>query len=213
MFATALDGMSFRASDGRVVKLAGILATRPEARAALAAHLAGHLATLAGTAPDRYGRLRAQVFVDGVWLQRALVRAGLALAAPDRVSRACAAALLAAENTARTARAGLWQSTFAVLTVPAVMAAARKTAGHFAIVEGKVVSAAVVHGRAYLNFGADYRTDFTVTIAPDDMRLFRAAHFDPLMLKGRRVRVRGWLALYRGPEISPAVPEAIETLR
>ena len=45
----------------------------------------------------------------------------------------------------------------------------------FQLVEGRVRAAAVVRGRGYLNFGPDWREDFTVSIAPRDRRRFEAA--------------------------------------
>ena len=88
----------------------------------------------------------------------------------------------------------------------------RATAGTFQIVEGVVKSADVRGGRAYLNFGADWRTDFTATISPADMKLFRASGIDPRRLAGKRVRVRGWIQSLNGPEIEIAEPEQIEVL-
>jgi hypothetical protein len=85
-------------------------------------------------------------------------------------------------------------------------------AGTFQIVEGTVQTATVNKGRAYINFGDDYRDDFTVTVAPEDMKLFRQARFDVRKLAGKRVRVRGWVELYHGPEMEIASPAAIETL-
>ena len=55
-------------------------------------------------------------------------------------------------------------------------------------------------------------TDFTVTVTPKDMRNFRAAKFDVKALAGKRVRVRGWIESYNGPEMEIATPAAIEVL-
>ena len=74
------------------------------------------------------------------------------------------------------------------------------------------MNASVRAGRAYLNFGRDWRTDFTVTIAPEDLKAFRAANIDPASYAGKRVRVRGWIERMNGFEIEAAVPEAIEIL-
>src|SRR5712671_6341754 len=72
--------------------------------------------------------------------------------------------------------------------------------GTFQIVDGTVTTATLYKGRAYINFGADYRKDFTVTVSPQDMKLFRQARFDVRKLAGQRVRVRGWVEQYNGPE-------------
>jgi hypothetical protein len=70
----------------------------------------------------------------------------------------------------------------------------------------------VVRGRAYLNFGADWKQDFTVTLAPAVRRLFEAEGHDPRAYEGRRIRVRGWLKSFNGPMIEATHPEQIELL-
>ena len=82
----------------------------------------------------------------------------------------------------------------------------------FQLVEGRVLDAARVRTRAHLNFGPDWRTDFTVTLDARARRLFRDAGFDPLALEGRRVRVRGWLREFNGLLIDSTHPEQIEVL-
>jgi len=58
-----------------------------------------------------------------------------------------------------------------------------------------------VRGRVYLNFGDDYKSDFTATIPPDASSTFRRSKFDPLALEGKVIRVRGYLRDYNGPVI------------
>ncbi len=135
------------------------------------------------------------------------------LSAPDEASAPCAAALLSAESLARAARAGHWESGyFQVLNLEETMAGERHNAGDFQIVEATVLDVTDYRGRYFLNFGDDYRTDFTVTIAPQNMRSFRAADIDPEIFEGKRVRVRGWMEAYNGPNLPVSVPEAIEVL-
>jgi len=55
------------------------------------------------------------------------------------------------------------------------------------------LAAEQVGGRIYLNFGDDWRTDFTVSVAPVDNDLFEEAGIDLLSLAGQRIRIRGWL--------------------
>ena len=81
----------------------------------------------------------------------------------------------------------------------------------FQIIEGIITSSADVRGQIYLNFGADYKTDFTIAIARKDRRKFDA--IDPLSLEGARVHVRGWVELYNGPMIWIDHPERLEVLR
>lgn len=171
--------------------------------------------TLTDTPPkeDRFGRVRAQVFLpdtaDDSWIQIALLRRGLARVslAPDR--RECASALYAAEAAARAAKNGLWAAPAYAVRTPDNLA---RDTGTFQVVEGKVLHADMKDGRAYLDFGADWKTDFTVTISPDDMKTFRDVGVDPRSYEGQTVRVRGFVQQLDGPEIAVASPEAIEVL-
>ncbi len=67
-------------------------------------------------------------------------------------------------------------------------------------------------GPRYLNFGDDWRTDFTISIAPKSVRLFKAAGIELGTYEGRSVRVRGWLKSFNGPMIEATHPEQIEVL-
>jgi endonuclease YncB( thermonuclease family) len=220
--AKVLDGGSFVIADGSEVRLAGVLAVgaggeaasallATAARERLAAALQGGAITLAPAenGSDRYGRILAQVFVDGGWVQGNLLRAGTVRMAPDRSSAPCAKQLMAAEEVARARLAGHWGDGVFSLRTPNEI---KGRAGTFQAVDGIVTTATTYKGRGYINFGADYRTDFTVTVAPADMKLFRAQRFDVKRLAGKRVRVRGWVEVYNGPEIQIATPAAIETL-
>jgi micrococcal nuclease len=219
-FSRVLDGGGFLTADGEEVRLSGILApgaggeetseTAAAARDALTRALRDRTVSLAPaeTPRDRYGRTVAQVFADGTWVQAALVAAGEVRAAPDLASAPCSKALLAAEAQARETRLANWRGTFRVGDPGDI----RNPTGSYQIVEGSVTTASVTRGRAFINFGADYRTDFTVTVEPDDMRIFRQAKFDIAALAGKRIRVRGWLEFYNGPEITITTPAAIEIL-
>jgi micrococcal nuclease len=158
---------------------------------------------------DRYGRLRAQISVGGDWIQGELLKRGFARVSLSPARTECAAALYAAENGAREAKRGLWASADYAVRNPITL---WHDLGTFQIVEGKVLNASVHDGRAYLNYGIDWRTDFTVTISPDDMKLFRKEHVDPRDYAGKFIRVRGFVDRQNGPEIEIANPETIEII-
>lgn len=177
------------------------------ARASLA-RLTGAPPALWSVGPDRYGRIRVQAAAAGVWVQGEMVARGLARADPGYGSL-CVAQLYALETLARSARRGLWADPAYAIRTPVTVAAG---IGSFQIVEGRVLSATKKDGRVFLNFGADWKTDFTVTIAPADAKRFRRARLDLLSLTGQRVRVRGLVQSYHGPEIVLAGPEGLELL-
>jgi len=82
--------------------------------------------------------------------------------------------LLKSELIAREAGRGLWQSADYGVRSPAPNALAQHV-DSFQIVEGLIISTAQVRGQTYLNFGSDYRTDFTVSIARKHRKLFEKA--------------------------------------
>jgi micrococcal nuclease len=206
------------ATDAGEVRLAGIMTpTQPEALAnqvlaALRNLSIGRTVTLAyeAAAQDRHGRYLAQVETKaGLWLQGSLIDRGLARVAttPDR--RARAAEMLARERAAREAGRGLWAyPSYRVLSD----ADAASHIGGFHLVEGRILDVRRTKGITYLNFGPDYRTDFTVQVARESLPQFRTADMLLPDLKDRRVRVRGWLRQFNGPLIDATHPEQIEVL-
>jgi len=225
-----VDGRGFVLDDGREVRLAAIevppLPPPQEsgaapggaaARDALAALLAGAEVVLRQAEPqksDRYGRIVAYAFTarDGVErsVQADLIAAGLARVAARVGNRDCAAELLGREEAARSAKLGLWASSYydsLDAENPANVLAER---GRFALVEGKVVLVRESGATIYVNFGRRWTEDFTVTILKRNARNFTAAGLELKKLAGRRVRVRGWIEERGGPWIEAARPEQIE---
>jgi endonuclease YncB( thermonuclease family) len=222
--AGARDGITIRLTDGREVRLAGVIAATDldgdtdavrRATLALDQKIAGRRITLHGRAEDkdRYGRLLAQVTIEGEavgWVQAALVTAGALRVAPTPGVLACAQALLVRERAARAARAGLWASDrFAVESADSIMTLTAAT-GRFAIIEGTVRRIGESGGRLFLDFGTRYTEDFTVVIPRDARAAFAAAGIDLKALAGMRVRARGVLVSWGGPAVEIRLPAALE---
>jgi endonuclease YncB( thermonuclease family) len=218
-----LAGDLVRLPDGRVVRLAGIRVPAADggqagrgrfagqARAELAGLLEGQMVRLAPAqaAHDRYGHLVAQVErSDGLWLQGALLERGLAQVQTRPGETARTPEMLAAEQTARAARRGLWaEAAFTAQEAAALDA----TTGRFRIVRGRVVRVAPTERYVYLNFGADWRADFTVRLRRGDLKgLF--AGIDVEALAGRLVEVRGVVLDAGGPLIELSHPEQMQVL-
>ena len=183
-----------------------------ESKAALSELALGKRLTLSfgGQRRDRHGRLLAHLHAeDGTWIQGEMLRAGMARVYTFADNRELAAEMYALERAAREARRGIWGNAFYAVRTPEQLA---PLVGTFQLVEGRVKNAAIVHSRAYLNFGADWKTDFTVTIPPPGLTLFRRAKLDIAGLSGKRIRVRGWVETYHGPMIEATHPEQIEVL-
>jgi len=212
-----IDGETL-ATDGGEVRLSGIITpTQPESLAAeviavLRSLSIGRTVTLSYEAApqDRHGRYVAQVETKaGTWLQGALLDRGLARVETTPDHRARAAEMLARERLAREAARGLWaQARYRILTD----ADAGSHVGAFHLVEGRVLDVRRIQGITYLNFGPDWRTDFTILVPREAAARFRAAEFALADLENRRVRVRGWLRAFNGPLIAATHPEQIEVL-
>jgi hypothetical protein len=117
--------------------------------------------------------------------------------------------MLAAEAAARTAKVGIWRHRWYRIWQQQDL---HPGLDGFFLIEGTVLKSAKVRGRIYLNFGQNWRQDFTITVAPRGRRLFDKAGFDHTAMPGRRVRVRGWLKYFNGPSIEATHPEQIEIL-
>ncbi|MGB0681266.1 MAG: thermonuclease family protein [Magnetovibrionaceae bacterium] len=184
-----------------------------EAKQALKALVLGQSVRLGhgGADMDRHGRLLAHLFrsSDGLWVQGRLLRDGLARVYSFPDNRALVGAMLAEETIAREAGRGIWRLGYYGIREATDLDGLSKRRSTFQLVEGLIVDAAEVKGWRYLNFGADWRSDFTIRIGRRDARLFDG---DPVDLKGHRVRVRGWLKSRNGPEIQVTHPEQIELL-
>ena len=111
------------------------------------------------------------------------------------------------EAIARAEKRGIWGHDFYRVRTP-------KSVAHngYAIVEGTVVDAANVGKRVYLNFGDDWRSDFTVRIERAALKVFAKAGLDPMSLQGQTIRVRGWVRSKNGAMIDATHPEQIEVV-
>lgn len=216
-----IDGDTMTLAGGSEVRLVGIQAPklplgRPgqptwplaEAAKATAEELClGRTVRLAygGREVDRYGRLLAHMTTEaGLWVQGEMLARGMARVYTFADNRARAAEMLGLESHARAARRGIWADRF--YAVRPAAAPGEIPIGGFELVEGPVLKAATVKGRGYLNFGPDWRTDFTVTMAPRTLKSFGGIDD----YRGHTVRVRGWIEWRDGPMIEATHPEQIE---
>jgi hypothetical protein len=184
------------------------------ARAALDQLMAGQQLSLseAGDA-DRYGRTPVQARLpDGRDLAAALIETGWAIVWPREGQTADFQALLDAEARARAERAGAWaDGVFAVFS-PSPDLLAQRLDGPV-IVEGRIVSTGEGRdGRLYLNFGLDWRSDFTLSASRRVRADFEEAGRTLDTLDGAVVRARGWLYAENGPMIALTHPAQLEVL-
>ncbi len=216
------DARTLVLADGQVVVLKGVLppsaADVPGANVgqwpagqttfeAVRARLAGQSASIifAGRR-DRYGRRAVHLVLTSadaapIWFQEDLVREGLARFDPEGMRTRCAERLARAETAARKAKRGLWRIASYQPRSALQTESLLRVQSTFQIVEGRVRSAKSVRGRVFLNFGDNWRNDFTAAISKRQMRYFERLRIDPLLFEGRNVTVRGWIERYGGPFI------------
>lgn len=226
--ADIVDGDTMILTDGRVVRMIGVEAPKPHlappgtavdalaeaAQRRLRALAGGKTVALRPGAPqrDRHGRILAQLYLeDGTWLQRAMVAAGMARIRPFADDFSCLDGLRDAERAARDGRRGLWRhKEFSVIS--AYDSSLIKRKGLYVLVEGRVLS--VGHGNRvdFVNFGHNWRRDFTVLVSgPLSARM--ANEGMPIdAAVGKWVRVRGIVEERGGPAIWLRDPGEIEIL-
>lgn len=215
--------------DGRHVRLAGVEVVRPPAgappggRRRLADAALGVLrGWIGGTSvvawvereeADRYGRVVAHLRRDdGVWLQDLVLAEGLARVRPVVGDVARSEEMLAVEEMARRSLKGMWATRVFAVRDAADAEGVARSADELTLVEGVVRRAEMRRGRLYLDFGDDWRRDFTATAASAVARRWLARGGDPGTLVGRRVRVRGWPHWRFGPSVDLDVAEQMEFL-
>lgn len=186
----------------------------PRWRPALVALLKHRQVTLVPVSTDHWGTPVVQMFLwpfrtpSRDWVQGRLVLAGQAIVCPLPGEERMSEALLLQESTARQARRGLWKDN-SVRIEP--VGDDLSPSADLRLFSGQIKTVARVNGTWYLNFGADWKRDFTVRLSADQARAWRQSGRPPLnSLQGRQVRVRGWLDRYHGPLIDLFSPAQME---
>ncbi len=227
-----VDAATLALNDGSLVRIAGILPPSAPAgdlaiaggewpplqaaTAALERLVIGKTVALAERTPkkDRYGRLRTDLLLVGetppLSFAVQIVRAGHARVYLFDKDRVCADALFAAEAAARREAVGLWRLEAYRGRPSSRPREIALLAGQLVIVEGRVLDVGESHGRSYLNFGSRWREDLTIVISRRLTTRFRKLGIDIGGLGGKRVRVRGFVAVDRGPLIRLTVVDHLE---
>ena len=201
---TTLSADTIQLADGRTLRLSLILPpTNPTwARAAEArlGELMTQNPTLIETGIDRYGRVLGDFRLTSQQLtaQAVLLREGLATFYPVVTAPENLTDWQRWEREARQARRGLWSDPTVIITADAASSAI----GGYAMIQGTVVNATRIKNKVYVNFGTDWRTDFTLEITAGDLRRLKKSGLDPLSLTGQTILTRGWVEQRNGPMIA-----------
>lgn len=223
-----IDGLTFTLKDGKIVRLSAIDVpdfAQPQGDIAFRAFQLARTLLPEGTEvalyqtrqartgrENRMGQLLAHVYIEreNVWMQGALLAEGLARAMPGDANPEMTREMFIMEQKARAAQKGIWaEGSSYRLQTPDMLA--DKT-GSVQVVEGTILKTASVKNNIYLNFGADWRTDFTVRISPAIRREMSRKQINPLDLQGKTIRVRGYVEDYNGPMITLETIHHLEIL-
>ena len=101
----------------------------------------------------------------------------------------------AAEAAARAARRGIWADKDRVITPEN----AAQHIGQFRLVEGTITRIYEAKNATYINFGADWKSDFSITIPAKMLRSMKATL--ATLTAGKRVAVRGMIIEENGPMV------------
>ncbi len=161
---------------------------------------------------DIYKRLLSYVFVRNELINARLIKEGLALAYiyPDNVRYK--KRFLKFQEEAKKKKKGLWEYIERNTILPHQ---AEKFVGKMKAVEGVVLTTARVKKCIFLNFGKDYKKDFTIVIFKSVWKLFDVAGIEKpeVFYRGKKVRVYGLISEYNGPEIKVKTPYQIQLIQ
>lgn len=222
-----VDGDTVVLNTGKEVRLVGLQAPKlplgrkgfkiwplaPEAKAALERIALNRKLRLhyGGRRTDRHRRILAHLedVETGRWIQGRMLADGMARVYTFQDNRAVTGPMLKLERRARTEGRGIWRNRYYRIRQADT---AERDIGSFQLIEGRVRSVATPRNITYLNFGSDWRSDFTVMLRSRTRKALAKAGMAVESLKGKRLRVRGWVKSRNGPMIEATHPEQIELL-
>jgi hypothetical protein len=177
--------------------------------------LSGRRVQVAAGRPDRWQRRRAVLALADeaapIDIGELLVGEGFAMVDAGEEDELCRPALLGVEQRARDRRLGAWRAD----PMPLLRADDTPLAdqiGRFAIVEGRILSVGERATRTYLNFGRAGTGALTVTLPKRTWSILRGRGVSAEGLRGRRVRARGMIEMWRAPTMEVVAADTLEIL-
>ncbi|MCF7893345.1 MAG: thermonuclease family protein, partial [Candidatus Omnitrophica bacterium] len=157
---------------------------------------------------DRYGRLLGYCFTDGTFVNKKLIEEGYAVLYTYPPNIKYVESLAEAQKYARKNDKGMW-GVYQTINHKQ----AHRFINQIRTIKGKVLTTYKSNKCTYLNFGSNYRTDFTVVIFNKDLDYFQKKGINPLdFYRGKLIEVSGKIREYNGPEIIVSSPEEIRVI-
>lgn len=169
------------------------------------------------TRNDKAGRLNRMGHIiahlqrsdDKAWVQGTILRLGLARVKTEKTNPELADQMYKLEDQAINESIGLWsKKDYKIQSAENLEWAI----GTFQVVQGRVHSVSMNQNRTFVNFGSDWRTDFTITIPPSQMRIFYSNETTPQGWNGKMIRARGWISALNGPSMEINHPQAVQLI-
>lgn len=158
----------------------------------------------------------AHVFLIGQgqreWVQGWMLRHGHARADAAPGGTDCLSEMMAHEREAIKSRSGLWRYPLYQAQNAHEPRRLLRLRNSFQRVEGRVRDVGVTRSRIYLNFGTDWRTDFTASLYLRNKTFSEADKETLKSLNGQKIRVRGWIERRYGPHIELLHPAQVEVI-
>lgn len=182
----------------------------------------GQKCTVYQTRSDKSGRINRmnQILAhvtcgkENRWIQGSLISKGLARVRTTPENKIHSIEMLDLEEQARKNKTGLWGLQ---MNRPLTPLTARQRMDSFGIVEGHVYAVSQNRNAIFLNFTSDWKTDFSIGIPSklrkDFSKLRVNPPIDPMSLKGKPIRIRGWIRNYNGPYIEMDHVEQLELIK
>ncbi|MBT5185397.1 MAG: thermonuclease family protein, partial [Kordiimonadaceae bacterium] len=156
---------------------------------------------------DRYGRALAHLFLeDGTWVQGEMLKQGMARVYSFSDNRSIVDDMMKEEKEARLKNTGIWSLDYYKIKPQEISG---KHTNSFQVISGRIIDVATVRSNTYLNFGDDYKTDFTIVVPGRVKKMFEKKDINLTNLEGKNIFVRGWLKYYNGPSIDLSHPEQL----
>ena len=157
---------------------------------------------------DHYGRLLGYCFIDDIFINAKLIEEGYAVLYSRPPNVKYTDLFVNLQKQARRNNKRLWAN-YAIID----HSQARSYINQIRTVRGKVVDTYQSSKVVFLNFGQDYKTDFTIVIFNDSLDSFLKNNINPATFyRGKTVEVTGKVREYNGPEIIAHSPWEIEVI-
>ena len=154
---------------------------------------------------DKYGRLLGYCFTNNTLVNARLLEEGLAVLYTYPPNVKYLKVLLESQARARNKKAGIWSDLKAISPDQA-----HNYIDQIGTVKGRVLTTYKSAKCTFLNFGRDYKNDFTVVIFPSSYPYFNRRGINPEQYyRGRVIEVTGRIRRRNGPEIIVNIPDEI----